>query len=62
MCLFSRSAPQPRPIQMPATDGREATQQATMAARLMQRRRGAAANILTSPSGIPAVAKMGEAA
>jgi hypothetical protein len=60
MCVFSRAKiPAPRPIQMPSTDGREAMQQSTMTARLMARRRGAAANVLTSPTG---VSKMGEVA
>lgn len=64
MCVFrSPKVAAPRPIQMPSTDGREAMQQASMTARLMRRRRGAAANVLTSPTGIPAVsAKMGEVA
>ena len=63
MCVMSSpKMPAPRPIQMPSTDGREAFEQSRMTARLMRRRRGAAANILTSPTGIPAVSKMGEAA
>ncbi len=54
--------PQPRPIQMAATDNREAMRQADMEARLRRRRRGAAANVLTAPSGIPMVSRMGEVA
>ena len=60
MCFMkSANVPAPRPIQMPSTDGREAMQQSSMTARLMARRRGAAANVLTSPTG---VSKMGEVA
>lgn len=63
MCVFrSPSVPQPRPVQMAATDNREALRQADMEARLRRRRRGAAANVLTSPGGIPSVARMGEVA
>jgi len=37
-----------------ATDNTEATRQADVEARLRRRRAGAAANVLTSASGIPA--------
>lgn len=43
-----------------AADNREATQRGTMEARLRRLRSGAAANVLTGPTGIPAAAaKMG---
>ncbi len=61
MCIF-RSMPQPRPIQLPASDNREAFRQASIEARLRRRRAGAAANVLTGPSGIPSVRRMGEVA
>lgn len=45
-----------------ATDNREANQQADIEARMRKRRAGAAANILTSATGIPAKSKLGAAA
>lgn len=57
MCFMRTPAPQP--IRVAAPDNREARQSATMEARLRRRRSGAAANILTSPVGIPAVRTMG---
>ncbi|MDF2235381.1 hypothetical protein P2H44_22730 [Albimonas sp. CAU 1670] len=54
MCLFN-SAPKPiaAPI-VPSTSSPEANREAAYARRMQQMRAGAAANILTSPSGIPA--------
>jgi hypothetical protein len=52
MCFVK--TPKPRPAQVAAYDNTEATQQADLEAALRRRRRGAAANILTGASGIPA--------
>lgn len=60
MCL--PKAPKPRPVRVAAYDNAEALQQADMEAALRRRRRGAAANILTGPGGIPSTATMGGAA
>jgi hypothetical protein len=49
----------PSPVQVAAYDNTEALRQADMEAGLRRRRRGAAANILTGPSGIPASPTMG---
>jgi len=46
--------PKPAAQQIASTDGREARERADIEARLRKRRAGAAANILTSPTGIPA--------
>jgi hypothetical protein len=45
-----------------STDNSEAVRQADIEARLRKRRAGAAANILTSSSGIPSSPKLGSAA
>jgi hypothetical protein len=45
--------------QVAATDNSEALAQADLEARLRKRRAGAAANVLTSATGIPATAKLG---
>jgi hypothetical protein len=42
-----------------ATDNTEAQAQADLEARLRKRRAGAAANVLTSPTGIPSTATLG---
>ncbi len=60
MCGMKVKAP--KPVQVAAYDNQEALAQADMEAALRRRRRGAAANILTGPSGIPASATMGGAA
>jgi hypothetical protein len=52
----------PKPVQVAAYDNAEALQQADMEAGLRRRRRGAAANILTGPNGIPSSMTMGGAA
>lgn len=57
MCM--RSPPRARPVQVAAYDNTEALQQADLEAGLRRRRRGAAANILTGPGGIPSTATMG---
>ena len=45
--------------QIAATDNSEATQAADIVARLRKRRAGAAANVLTSATGIPSTAQLG---
>lgn len=49
----------PKPVQIAAYDNQEALAQGDIEARLRRRRRGAAANILTGPGGIPSTATMG---
>lgn len=44
------------------TNSAEASERADIEARLRRRRQGAAANILTSPTGIPAKSQLGAAA
>ncbi len=53
------SIPRARQPQIAAYDGEEATTQADIEARLRKRRAGVAADILTSPTGIPFTATMG---
>ncbi len=53
MCLFKPPKISAAPQKIAATDSAEALQAADMEARLRRRRAGAAANILTSPTGIP---------
>ncbi len=60
MCM--RTPKPPRPVQVAAYDNAEAVQQSDIEARLRRRRAGAAANILTGSSGIPATSKLGGAA
>lgn len=57
MCLekISKSSP----LQVAAYDNQEAMQQSDLEARLRKRRAGAAADVLTAPSGIPATATLG---
>ncbi len=60
MCLFrGPSLPDPKPAIFAATDNREASRSASLEAALRRRRAGAAADILTSPVGIPATPTMG---
>ena len=47
------------PVQVASYDSMEANQQADIEARLRRRRAGAAANVLTSPTGIPATPTLG---
>jgi len=54
MCMNS-----PRKPTVAAYDNTEAYQQADLEARLRKRRAGAAANILTGPSGLPVTPKLG---
>lgn len=49
----------PAAQQIAAYDNAEATQAADLEARLRRRRAGAAAQILTSPTGIPSTATLG---
>lgn len=57
MCM--PKVPKIRPVQVASYDNQEALQQADQEASLRRRRRGAAANILTGPGGIPSTATMG---
>lgn len=59
MCLRQPRIPRNTQPQVAAYDGREATEQADIEARLRRRRAGVAADILTGPSGIPATRTMG---
>lgn len=68
MCFFNSggsgsgsagSAASRRLAPMAATDNTEARQQGDLEARIRRRRSGAAANILTSPMGIPSTPRMG---
>lgn len=62
MCVFSKPPKLPAPQQIAAMDNAEAQQQAEIEDNLRRKRRGAAANVLTSPLGIPASPTMGSAA
>lgn len=62
MCVFGGKTPKvqsPAVQRVAAYDNEEASQRGDIEARLRRRRRGAAANVLTSPSGIPATATLG---
>ncbi len=60
MCLMKAPKIQtPAAQQIAAFDNTDATQQADLEARLRRRRSGAAAQILTSPTGIPSTATLG---
>lgn len=69
MCLRALfgGAPKPQvaaPMLIPATNNAEAERQMSLEESLRRRRRGAAADVLTSPTGIPArrsVAQLGGA-
>jgi hypothetical protein len=58
MCFRPRMPRNTQP-QIASYDGEEAITQADIEARLRKRRAGVAADILTSPSGIPATATLG---
>lgn len=58
MC-FSTPKPAPTPI-VAGTNTAEASQAATLEARMRRLRAGSAANVLTSPLGIPAGQKLGQ--
>lgn len=61
MCLMRM--PKPQPQRFAATDNSEASRQASLEMALRRRRRGAAADILTSPVGLPGTtASLGEVA
>lgn len=60
MCIPRAPAmPDPKPAIFAAPDNRQATRSATLEAALRRRRAGAAADILTSPTGIPVTTTMG---
>ena len=62
MCIApSVRASQSRPAQFSVPIDQTANRRATMETALRQRRAGAAADIFTSPTGIPAAATMGGA-
>lgn len=57
MCMMK--APKMQPLSVASTYNQEAQTQADLEARLRKARAGAAANILTSPTGIPSTATLG---
>jgi hypothetical protein len=60
MCMMrTPKIPKPAPMIIAAPDNREAIFQGDMEARLRRARAGAAANILTSPTGIPSTPTLG---
>lgn len=58
MCVFSKPK-MPAPQAIAAYDNTESLQAADMEARLRRRRAGAAAHILTSPTGLGTTTTMG---
>jgi hypothetical protein len=52
MCLSAPKVSAPAPAQVAAYDNTEAVRQADIEARLRRRRSGAAANVLTGPTGL----------
>lgn len=58
MCIVPK-VKTPAPQQIAAYDNTEATRTADAEARLRRRRAGAAANVLTSATGIPSTTTMG---
>ena len=58
MCFYQKQTTA-APAIIPAADNRASQQQGDIEARLRKLRAGAAANILTSPRGIPATTTMG---
>lgn len=56
MCMNTPAIRKPK---VAAYDNTEAYQQADLEARLRKRRAGAAANVLTGPSGLPATPTLG---
>ena len=62
MCAKRPKMPAPvaaAPVQVASYDNDEASNQADIEARLRRRRAGAAANVLTGPTGIPATPTLG---
>ncbi len=59
MCLLNKQAPAATPAIIPAGENLASKRQGDMEARLRVLRAGAAANVLTSPRGIPAVTTLG---
>lgn len=59
MCLFKTKLPTPAVQQIAAYDNTEAIRASDTEARLRRARAGAAANVLTSPTGIPSTATLG---
>ena len=58
MCI-GKTPKMPAPAPIAAFDNAEAIRTGDLEASLRRRRAGAAANILTSPGGIPVTAKLG---
>jgi hypothetical protein len=61
MCFEKPNAGSRAPV-IAAYDNTGANAEADIEARLRKRRAGAAANVLTSPAGIPATQKLGQVA
>lgn len=61
MCVNRRMPDVSQPL-IAASDNAEAIEQGRIEARLRRLRAGAAANILTSPTGIPSTAQLGKVA
>lgn len=60
MCMpKAPKMPRPAPMIIAAPDNREAIFQGDMEARMRRARAGAAANILTGPTGIPSTPTLG---
>lgn len=59
MCFFTPKVKAPAAQQIAAYDNSEAIRTADAEARLRRRRAGAAAQVLTSPTGIPSTPTLG---
>lgn len=59
MCIFGSKPSAPALPQVAAYDNQEALKQGDIEARMRRRRAGAAADVLTSPTGIPATPTLG---
>jgi hypothetical protein len=53
MCLSRPKIPKAAPMMIPSTQNAEAQREADLEAALRRRRAGAAADVLTSPVGVP---------
>jgi len=62
MCMTRPRMPTVAAPLIAAYDNSEAVEQGRIEARLRRLRAGAAANVLTSPTGIPSTAKLGQVA
>ncbi|WP_347137534.1 hypothetical protein [Paracoccus sp. SSK6] len=59
MCMFRQKMPEQKAAPIAAFDNTESIRSADMEARLRRRRAGAAANVLTSATGIPHTSTLG---